>query len=130
MSPQAALEAQIARYREMTPEQRVLTALRLHELACEMARVGIRRQHPDAQSEEVERRLRERHELARAAVDYSDRIRGCSGRQPHPESKVEQMADAFELSGGTVRLGNFWMNPLQPSDGFPNNPLGVPPGSV
>lgn len=67
MSPQAALDAQIARYREMTPEQRVLTALRLHELACEMARLGIRRQHPDANPEEVERLLRERLELARAA---------------------------------------------------------------
>lgn len=67
MNPQAALDAQIARYRAMTPEQRVLTALRLHELACEMARVGIRRQHPKANPEEVERLLRERLELARAA---------------------------------------------------------------
>jgi len=38
MNPQAALDAQIARYRTMTPEQRVLTALQLHELACEMTR--------------------------------------------------------------------------------------------
>lgn len=67
MSPQAALDAQIARYRAMTPEQRVLTALRLHELACEMARVGIRRQHPEAKPEEVERLLHQRLELARAA---------------------------------------------------------------
>lgn len=67
MSPQAALDAQIARYRTMTPEQRVLTALRLHELACEMARVGIRRQHPNTEPEEVERLLRERLELARVA---------------------------------------------------------------
>jgi hypothetical protein len=67
MSPQAALDAQIARYREMTPEQRVLTALRLHELACEMARLGIRRQHPEAEPQEVERLLHERLELARAA---------------------------------------------------------------
>jgi hypothetical protein len=67
MSPQAALDAQIARYREMTTEQRVLTALRLHELACEMARLGIRRQHPDAEPPEIERLLRQRLELARAA---------------------------------------------------------------
>ncbi|MCW5551562.1 MAG: hypothetical protein KIS67_05270 [Verrucomicrobiae bacterium] len=67
MNPQAALEAQIARYRAMTPEQRVLTALRLHELACEMARVGIRRQNPNANPQEVERLLHERLELARAA---------------------------------------------------------------
>lgn len=51
----------------MTPEQRVLIALRLHELGCEMARVGIRRQHPGAKPEEVERLLRARLELARAA---------------------------------------------------------------
>lgn len=67
MNPQAALETQIARYRAMTPEQRVMTALGLHELACEMARVGIRRQHPDAKPEEIERRLHGRLELARAA---------------------------------------------------------------
>jgi hypothetical protein len=67
MSPEAALEMQIARYREMTPEQRVMTALRLHELACEMARLGIRRQHPDADPEQIERLLRERLELARPA---------------------------------------------------------------
>ena len=65
MNPQAALETQIARYREMTPEQRVLTALRLHELACDMARLGIRRQHPDADAKEVERLLHQRLELAR-----------------------------------------------------------------
>jgi hypothetical protein len=67
VSPQAALDVQIARYRAMTPEQRVLTALRLHELACEMARVGIRRQHPEATPEAVERLLHQRLELARAA---------------------------------------------------------------
>jgi hypothetical protein len=64
MSPEAALEAQITRYREMTPEQRVLTALRLHELACEMARLGIRRQHPHANPEAVEQLLHRRLELA------------------------------------------------------------------
>jgi len=51
----------------MTPEQWVLTALRLHELECEMARVGNRRQHPNAKSEKVERLLQERLALARAA---------------------------------------------------------------
>jgi hypothetical protein len=67
MSPQTALDAQITRYRAMTPEQRVLIALRLHDLACEMARVGIRRQHPDAKPAEVERLLHERLKLARTA---------------------------------------------------------------
>jgi hypothetical protein len=65
VTPQAALNAQIDRYRVMTREERVGTALRLHELACEMARLGIRRQHPKASPAEVEELLRHRLELAR-----------------------------------------------------------------
>ena len=65
MTPQAALEVQIDRYRDMTREERVGTALRLHELACDMARLGIRRQHPKATPAEVEELLRQRLELAR-----------------------------------------------------------------
>ena len=65
MTPQSALETQISRYRAMTREERVGIALRLHELACEMARLGIRRQHPGASKSEVERLLRQRLELAR-----------------------------------------------------------------
>jgi hypothetical protein len=56
---------QIRRYREMSCEERIRIALGLHELACEMARVGIRRQHPGASEEEVNRLLRQRLELAR-----------------------------------------------------------------
>ena len=67
MSPRSALDLQIGRYREMTTEQRVLIALRLHELACEMARLGIRRQHPEADAKDVEQFLHERLELARAS---------------------------------------------------------------
>lgn len=63
MTPKAALEAQIARYREMTGEQRLALALELHELACDMAREGIRHQHPGIDSAEVERMLRRRMEL-------------------------------------------------------------------
>jgi hypothetical protein len=62
-----ALEKQIARYREMTGEQRLAVALELHEMSCDIAREGIRRQHPGAESAEVERLLRRRLELARAA---------------------------------------------------------------
>lgn len=57
MSPEAALQLQIKRYREMTSEQRVSIALGLHELACEMARMVIRHQHPDASPERVEELL-------------------------------------------------------------------------
>ncbi|SPE61035.1 hypothetical protein SBV1_590053 [Verrucomicrobia bacterium] len=65
MKPEEALQKQIALYREMSREQRVRIALGLHELACEMARVGIRRQHPSATPEEVEALLRQRLEMAR-----------------------------------------------------------------
>jgi hypothetical protein len=65
VTPQAALEIQIDRYRDMTREERVGTALRLHELACEMARLGMRRQHPQATPAEVEELLRHRLQLAR-----------------------------------------------------------------
>ncbi len=65
MTPQAALEMQLARYREMTPERRVTVALRLHEMACEMARLGIRREHPHADEAEINLLLRERLQLAR-----------------------------------------------------------------
>jgi hypothetical protein len=65
MTPEAALDAQIDRYRTMTCEQRVRIALGLHDLACEMARVGIRRQNPDATPAGVEEFLRRRLELAR-----------------------------------------------------------------
>ena len=65
MSPEAATKMQIERYRRMTGEERLGIALRLHELSCEMARVGIRRQHPKAGENEVNRLLRQRLELAR-----------------------------------------------------------------
>jgi type II secretory pathway predicted ATPase ExeA len=65
VSPKAATEMQIERYRQMTCEERLGIALRLHELSCEMARIGIRRQHPGASEEEVDRLLRTRLELAR-----------------------------------------------------------------
>ena len=65
MSPEAALELQIGRYRQMTGEERLAIALRLHELSCNIARHGIRAQHPEADDAEVERLLRKRIELAR-----------------------------------------------------------------
>ncbi len=65
MTPEAALGKQIPRYRAMSRQERVAIALRLHELACEMARLGIRRQNPTASPAEVESLLRRRLELAR-----------------------------------------------------------------
>jgi hypothetical protein len=69
MSPQAALEYQIERYREMTGEQRLAIALDLHELSCDVAREGIRAQHPDADADKVEHLLRRRMMLARTFGD-------------------------------------------------------------
>ena len=65
MNAEQALERQIVRYRTMTREERVKVALGLHELACEMARLGIRRQNPTASAADVETMLRQRLELAR-----------------------------------------------------------------
>jgi hypothetical protein len=65
MTPDTALERQIELYRQMTGEQRLAIALRLHEMACDVAREGIRHQHPGADEREVERLLRARIELSR-----------------------------------------------------------------
>jgi hypothetical protein len=66
MNPETALNAQIERYRRMTGEQRLALALELHELSCNVAREGIRQQHPEADEVEVERWLRQRLELVRS----------------------------------------------------------------
>ena len=65
MTPNAALDEQIKRYRQMTGEQRLKIALDLHEFSCNVAREGIRHQHPNASEDEVERLLRHRLILAR-----------------------------------------------------------------
>ncbi len=67
MTPQAALNYQIERYREMSGEERLAIALDLHALSCDIAREGIRVQHPGASEAEVERLLRHRLELARGS---------------------------------------------------------------
>ncbi len=67
MNAETALAKQIERYRQMTGEQRLAIALELHELACDVAREGIRHQHPNADAREVDRLLRQRLELARAS---------------------------------------------------------------
>ena len=67
MTAATALDKQIERYRSMTGEQRLAVALDLHELSCDVAREGIRRQNPRADAAEVERLLRHRLELARGA---------------------------------------------------------------
>ena len=67
MTAETASKKQIERYRQMTGEQRLAIALELHEMSCNIAREGIRLQNPNADAAEVERLLRHRIELARAA---------------------------------------------------------------
>ncbi len=67
MTATEALHRQIERYRQMTGERRLGIALDLHEMACDIARQGIRHAHPTANPAEIERLLRRRLELARVA---------------------------------------------------------------
>ena len=69
MDPRTALEQQIAGYRRMTGEQRLGIALELHELACDVARAGIRARRPNADDAEVERQLRSRIALGRGSQE-------------------------------------------------------------
>lgn len=63
MTPEAFTQRQIEKYRQMTGEQRLLIALNLHELSCEVARDGIRGRYPDAAPSFVEEQLRHRLRL-------------------------------------------------------------------
>jgi hypothetical protein len=65
MRPEEASAMQIALLRQMTGEDRLALALEMHELACDVAREGIRHQYPGADAAEVERLLRARLALAR-----------------------------------------------------------------
>jgi hypothetical protein len=64
MTAAMASDKQIERYRQMTGEQRLKIALDLHEMSCNIAREGIRRQNPNADEVEVERLLHRRLALA------------------------------------------------------------------
>lgn len=65
MTPEDALQKQIERYRQMSGEERLTIALRLHEFSCNMAREGIRTQHPNATESQVNDELRRRLEATR-----------------------------------------------------------------
>ena len=67
MTAPEALRRQIEQYRRLTGEERLTIALNLHEIACDIAREGIRHANPAADSAEVERLLHRRLQLARAA---------------------------------------------------------------
>ena len=65
MTPHAALAMQIDLYRRMTCEQRLQIEVDRYEFACDVAREGIRAQHPGIAEEQVEVQLRWRIELSR-----------------------------------------------------------------
>jgi hypothetical protein len=59
------MDFQIGRYREMSGEERLAIALDLHEFSCDIAREGIRAQHPEADEKEIERLLQRRLALGK-----------------------------------------------------------------
>jgi hypothetical protein len=63
MNSEQAFHKQVELYRQMTGEQRLAIGFRLHELSCNIAREGIRHQHPNATPAQVEELLRERIRL-------------------------------------------------------------------
>lgn len=70
MEPMRALtddlfRGEIARAREMSPEEKMRLAGELFDDVCERMRDGIRFQHPDADEARVEELLEERLQLAR-----------------------------------------------------------------
>lgn len=67
VKPSDAAELQIERYRAMTGEERLAIALRLHEFSCNLAREGIKAQHPHATAATIEKLLHERLKVGRGA---------------------------------------------------------------
>lgn len=63
MDPSTATKMQIEAYRLMSGEERLLIALNLHELSCEISRESIRATSPNSTAEEVEAQLRQRIQL-------------------------------------------------------------------
>jgi hypothetical protein len=63
MTPEKASALQAELFRKMTPERRRQIEIERYELACDVAREGIRHTNPNATPEEVEELLRQRIEL-------------------------------------------------------------------
>ena len=64
MNSEQAFQKQVELYRQMTGEERLAIGLRLPEFSCNIAREGIRHQHPNATPAQVEELLRERLRLS------------------------------------------------------------------
>jgi hypothetical protein len=64
MTPEQAFQKQIDVYRRMTGPQRLQVSFELYELAQEMVRSSVRRQHPDWDDEQVTAEVVRRFRLA------------------------------------------------------------------
>jgi len=64
MTPEAALESQIERYRQMTGEERLMIGLRLTAAARAAALHHVRSKYPGISEEEAERLVRAQIRLA------------------------------------------------------------------
>lgn len=64
MSPDDAQQMQIEAYRRMTGDERLRIGLELSDLACEVARCGIRSQRPEFTTEQIVEELRRRVRLS------------------------------------------------------------------
>lgn len=75
-----AIEAmQVARWRSMSPAEKLAEVTQLTESAMALAEIGVRRRHPDADEAEVRRRviaLRVGRDLSVAAYGWDPDVEG------------------------------------------------------
>jgi hypothetical protein len=64
MTPAQGVQAQIEAYRRMTGQQRLQVAFDLYAVARQLARAGVRHQHPDWDETRVEQEVVRRFRLA------------------------------------------------------------------
>lgn len=62
---------ELARARSMTPSERLTMALDLFEMGCQLMEAGLRSQHPNATSAEIESMLRQRLHRARLRKEFA-----------------------------------------------------------
>ena len=103
----AALEKQIGRYRQMTGEQRLAIALELHDLSCDVAREGIRRANPGADTAEVERLLHRPPRVGSRSMNERKLVVDCLRR-------LNRSGITYYLTGSMA--SNYWGIPRTTHD--------------
>jgi hypothetical protein len=76
MRPDEGLQKQIELYRAMTPQRRLQISFELDELARQLARAGVRHQHPHWGTEQIEREVARRFRLAAGIPENLSRTPG------------------------------------------------------